>query len=99
MTVSTSEDESRRGPPNVRSTLEIGKPLYVNGNRVDEGHSIRFSDIMEAVIASGGRVTRWASVEVDYTWMEGRSDLPETLGECVLQPNFPAGLLQGTPKS
>lgn len=26
MTVSTSEDESRRGPPNVRSTSEIGKP-------------------------------------------------------------------------
>lgn len=28
MTVSTSEDESRRGPPNVRSTSEIGKPAH-----------------------------------------------------------------------
>lgn len=27
MTVSTSEDESRRGPPNVRSTSEIAKPM------------------------------------------------------------------------
>lgn len=32
MTVSTSEDESRRGPPNVRSTSEIAKPVWVSEN-------------------------------------------------------------------
>lgn len=46
MTVSTSEDESRRGHRNVRSTSEIGKPTgtrflkatdaYVDGESVPE---------------------------------------------------------------
>lgn len=77
----------------VLVTADDWQALYVNGKRVDEGHHISFRDVMAVLENAPGPVTRWAQVEVDWDWMNGRSDLPETLGECELQEPVPCGLI------
>jgi len=91
MTVSTSEDESRRGPPNVRSTSEIAKPNLIAPGDVDERsivdvHPDDLKGYTQCHFFAG--IGGWSYALRLAGWTDSR---PVWTGSCPCQPFSKAG--------
>ena len=54
--------------------------LYVNGELVTQGHSVRLDELAEAIISRLPRLDiSYEEKTVNYDWMKDRSDLPDDI--------------------
>lgn len=80
----------------IKVTGDDWTGIYIDGRLRAQGHSIPFSELMEALEEyTTHKINFWEELEADIEWLEGEGYLPDTLAEVKFDANcmVPAGLI------